>query len=130
MSKRWITTDSAPQAVGPYSQAVVDAGLVFCSGQIPLDPAAGTLVTGNVGEQTRQVLENLKAVLTAAGSSLDEVCKATLFLTDLADFSEVNDVYESYFGKQRPARSTIQVAALPLGARIEIEVIATIADAR
>jgi 2-iminobutanoate/2-iminopropanoate deaminase len=119
-----ISTPHAPAAVGPYSQAVVDGDRVYCSGQIPLDPQTGKLVVGDIAAQTRQVLDNLAAVLAAAGSRMELVCKATVFVTNLADFATINQVYASYFPSSPPARSTVQVAALPLGASVEIEVIA------
>lgn len=115
--------------MGPYSQAVVDGDRVYSSGQIPLDPKTGKLVTGDIAAQTRQVLDNLAAVLAAAGSRLDLVSKATVFVTNLADFATINQVYGSYFPSAPPARSTVQVAALPLGASVEIEVIARLASA-
>ena len=110
--------------MGPYSQAVVDGDRVFLSGQIPLDPTTGKLVEGDIAAQTRRVLDNVKAVLEAAGSDLSRVVKATVFVTDLRHFAEVNRVYAQYFSADPPARSTVQVAALPLGAAIEIEVVA------
>ena len=113
--------------MGPYSQAVRDGDMVYSSGQIPLDPSTGKLVTGDISVQTRRVLDNLTAVLEAAGSRLDLVCKSTVFVTDLADFAAINQVYASYFSADPPARSTVQVAALPLGAAIEIEVVARLA---
>ena len=132
MSKTVVSTPDAPKAIGPYSQAIktgaaMAAGqpkTVWCSGQIPLDPATGELVTGDNEAQTRRVMENLKAVLAAAGTSPDQVVKTTIFLVDLADFAKVNEVYGSYFPYAKPARSTVQVAALPRGARIEVEVTA------
>ena len=126
VSRRVIRTTAAPAAVGPYSQAIVEGNLVFCSGQIPLDPATGRLVPGDIETQTRRALDNVVAVLDSAGSSLGAVCKVSVFVTDLADFSRINQVYASYFGEDPPARSTVQVAALPLGAQIEIEVIARV----
>jgi 2-iminobutanoate/2-iminopropanoate deaminase len=126
VSRRVIRTTAAPAAVGPYSQAIVEGSLVFCSGQIPLDPATGKIVPGDIEAQTRRVLDNVVAVLEAAGSSLAAVCKVSGFVTDLADFSRINQVYAGYFGQDPPARSTVQVAALPLGAQIEIEVIARV----
>ncbi len=126
--KRTVSTPNAPPAIGPYSQAVVAGDFVFCSGQIPLDPATGALVGGDIAAQTRRVLENLKAVLEAAGSGLDRVVKTTVFLADLADFQEMNAVYAEYFGGDPPARAAVQVAALPKGARIEIEAVALRGD--
>ena len=122
------TASAAPAAIGPYSHATSLGDLVFCSGQIPLDPAHGRLVGDAVDEQTRQVLANLKAVLEAAGSGLDHVLKATVFLTDMGDFPIVNALYAEAFGDHRPARSTIQVAALPAQAKVEIEAIAARAN--
>lgn len=124
MARTCISTDRAPAAVGPYSQAVVDGDRVYLSGQIPLDPSTGKLVPGDIVAQTRQVLDNIRAVLEAAGSRLDLVSKATVFVTDLRDFALINQTYASYFPASPPARSTVQVSALPLGAAIEIEVIA------
>lgn len=122
--KKVIATVEAPQAVGPYSQAVAVHDLLFCAGQIPLIPATGELVKGNVTAQTTQVLENLGGVLRANGMTYTHVVKTTVFLTDLADFAAMNDIYKIYFSEQPPARSTIQVTALPKGARVEIEAIA------
>ena len=119
-----ISTDRAPAAIGPYSQAVRAGAFLFCSGQIPLEPASGEMVSGEIEAQTRQVLENLKAVVEAAGASLDDVVKVTVYLADLADFAVVNAVYEEYFGEAKPARATIQAAALPRGALIEADCIA------
>jgi len=120
-----VQTAGAPAAIGPYSQAVVAGGMVFCSGQIPLDPATGQMVAGDVSAQTRRVLDNLGAVLAAAGSSFAHVVKTSIFLADLNDFAAVNAVYAEYFTGDYPARTTIQVAALPKGSRVEIEVLAT-----
>ncbi len=121
-----IETTAAPAPVGPYSQAVACGGLVFASGQIPLDPESGEIVGGDIEAQTERVIANLSAVLEAAGCSLERVVKTTVFLTDLADFPRVNEVYARHFvGQPAPARATIQVAALPLGARVEIEAIAS-----
>jgi 2-iminobutanoate/2-iminopropanoate deaminase len=126
---RAIATDGAPKPVGPYSQAVAAGGLVFCAGQIPLDPRTGKLVEGPIEVQTTRVLENVKAVLEAAGSGLDQVVKTSVFLADLADFGAMNEVYARYFtGDPKPARTTIQAAALPAGARVEIEVVAVAAS--
>lgn len=121
-----IVTDGAPRpfAGAPYNQAIKAAGLVFCAGQVGLDPASGSLVEGGVEAQTRRVMQNLAAVLKAAGSSLDRVVKTTVFVADLGDFATVNDVYVTYFPEQPPARSTVQVAGLPAGALVEIEAIA------
>jgi reactive intermediate/imine deaminase len=121
MSRQSIHTDSAPQAIGPYSQAVRAGDTVYLSGQVPFDPATMQLVTGDMEVQARRVFENLKAVAEAAGGSLAHAVKLTIFLTDLASFARVNEVMASYFAKPYPARSTIGVAALPRGAQIEIE---------
>jgi 2-iminobutanoate/2-iminopropanoate deaminase len=128
VTRTCISTPHAPAAVGPYSQAVVDGDRVYSSGQIPLDPNTGKLVAGDIAAQTRQVLDNLTAVLAAAGSRMDLVCKATVFVTNLADFATINQVYATYFPSAPPARSTVQVAALPLGASVEIEVIARLSS--
>jgi len=122
-----IATPDAPRAIGPYSQAVAApaAGrLVFLSGQIPLDPRTGELVKGTIEEETRRVMENLKAVLAAAGAGFEHVVKTTIYLTDLADFTRVNEVYGGYLAAVPPARATVQVAALPRGARVEIDAVA------
>ena len=124
---REVRSGRAPEPVGPYSQAVVHGGLVFASGQIPLDPETGERVAGEIEEQTRRVIANLGAVLEAAGSGLDRVVKATVYLTDLALFPRVNAVYaEAFTGEPAPARATVQVAALPLGAEVEIDAIAVV----
>ncbi len=119
-----IKTSQAPEAIGPYAQAVVANGLVFCSGQIPLNPKSGTIEVAGAAEQTMQVLLNLRAVLEAAGSGLGKVLKTTVFLTDIGDFPAVNKVYAEMFGGHKPARSTVQVARLPKGAKVEIEAVA------
>jgi 2-iminobutanoate/2-iminopropanoate deaminase len=119
-----IQTAHAPQAIGPYSQAVKANGMIFCSGQIPLDPATTQVIEGDVSAQTERVMRNLQAVLEAAGSSLARVVKTTVFLVDMNDFAAMNEVYAAYFGNNRPARSTVQVARLPRDVRVEIEVIA------
>lgn len=124
MNRLPIHSDRAPAAVGPYSQAIRAGNLLFCAGQIPLDPGTGERVEGDVRVQTRQVLDNLQAVLEAAGASLSQVVKTTVFLVDLADFAAMNEIYAGRFRTPFPARSTIQVAALPKGARVEIEAIA------
>jgi 2-iminobutanoate/2-iminopropanoate deaminase len=121
-----ISTDNAPKAIGPYSQAVVHHGVAYLSGQIPLDPASGEVVEGDVGVQTEQVLENLKAVLAAAGSSLERVLKTTVFLRDMSDFPRMNEVYGRYFSSNPPARSTVQAARLPRDASVEIDCIALV----
>ena len=121
-----IQTDGAPQAIGPYSQAVKAGGFVFASGQIPLDPASMQIVDGDVRIQAARVLENLQAVLEAAGSSLEQVVKTTVFLADMNDFAAMNEVYATVFGATRPARSTVEVARLPRDARIEIDVVAVV----
>lgn len=120
-----ITAPEAPAAIGPYSHAVVRNGLAYCSGALPLDPASMALVEG-IEAQSQQVIKNLAAVLEAAGSSLDKVVKTTIFLADMGDFPVVNGVYAKAFGEHKPARSTVQVAALPLGALIEIECLAEV----
>ena len=119
-----IATDTAPKAIGPYSQAIRSGGLLFLAGQIPLDPATMQLVEGDIAKQTERVLENVKAILAAAGSSLDRVVKTTVFLKDMNEFAAMNEVYGRYFPQNPPARSTIEAARLPRDARIEIEVIA------
>jgi 2-iminobutanoate/2-iminopropanoate deaminase len=124
--KHTIATEQAPQAIGPYSQAVVSNGLAYLSGQIPLDPATGQIVEGDIAAQTARVLENLKAVLAACGSSLDQVLKTTVYLKDLGEFARMNEVYARYFPAAPPARSTVEVARLPRDARIEIDAIARI----
>jgi 2-iminobutanoate/2-iminopropanoate deaminase len=124
MLKVAIRTDTAPAAIGPYSQALRSGDLLFLSGQIPLDPATGALVDGNIEEQTQRVMNNLEAVLRAAGASFEDVVKTTIYLTDLGDFGAMNEVYAGFFGEAPPARATLQVAALPKGARVEIDAIA------
>ena len=119
-----ISTERAPQAIGPYEQAIKWGGLLFTSGQIALDPVTGTLIDGDISAQTRQVLENLKAVLEAGGSSLNHVIKATVYLTDLNSFAKMNEVYAEYLGNVKPARSTVGVASLPRGASVEIDLVA------
>ncbi|HET7700121.1 MAG TPA: RidA family protein [Candidatus Limnocylindria bacterium] len=121
---RSVSSDGAPKALGPYSQAIVAGDLIFCAGQIGLDPKTGEVVSGDIKEQTRRVLDNLAAVLEAAGSGLDRVTKTTVFLTDLAEFAAMNEAYAEKFGSHRPARSTVPVGGLPRGGRVEIECIA------
>lgn len=130
MSKTIISTDQAPAAIGPYSQAVKIDALVFCSGQVGLDPKTGELVSGGTEGQTRQALQNLAAVLKEAGASIDSVVKTTIYLTDLGEFGLVNGIYGEFMGKGLPARATVQVAALPKGATVEIEAIAHVGDGR
>lgn len=125
MGRTIITTDKSPQAIGPYSQAVVANGMVFCSGQIPLTPD-GQLVEGDVTAQAQQVLSNLKGLLEASGSSLGQVVKTTVFLADMGDFAAMNAVYGQYFTESPPARSTVQVARLPRDVKVEIEAIALV----
>jgi len=122
-----ISTDKAPSAIGPYSQAVRAGQFVFCSGQIGMDPATGKLIGADIESQTRQVMQNLRSVLTAARLDLNHVAKSTIFLVNLEDFSSVNEIYGAEFGEHKPARATVQVAGLPLGALIEIECVAYIA---
>lgn len=124
MSRAVIETDKAPKAIGPYAQAITANGIVYTAGQIPIDPATGQFVEGGVAAQTRRVLENLRAVLEAAGSSFDHVVKATVFLRDMTDFAAMNEVYAEYLGNIKPARSTIAAADLPRGALVEIDFIA------
>jgi 2-iminobutanoate/2-iminopropanoate deaminase len=127
--KQIVSTENAPAAIGPYSQAVRVGELIYTAGQIALVPETGKLIEGDIETQTRQVMENLAAVLQAAGSSLTQVVKTTIFVTDINDFARVNQVYGSFFQDNPPARSTVQVAALPLGANVEIEVVATSVEA-
>ncbi len=122
--KKIISTTDAPAAVGPYSQAVRVGSTIYCAGQIPLDPKSGQIVSGGIDAQARRVLDNITAVLKAEGLTFENIVKTTIFLTDLGDFQTVNEIYGSYFNQQPPARSTVQVSALPKGANVEIEVIA------
>jgi 2-iminobutanoate/2-iminopropanoate deaminase len=124
MQRERISTTDAPGAIGPYSQAIASGAFVFCSGQVPLEPASGALIEGDVRTQTRRALENLGGVLNAAGSSLAQVVKTTVFLVSMSDFAAMNEVYAEFFPGDPPARSTIAVAELPKGARVEIEAIA------
>jgi 2-iminobutanoate/2-iminopropanoate deaminase len=119
-----ISTEKAPAAIGPYSQAIQAGNLLFCSGQIPLDPVSGEVVAGDVRRQAEQVMENIAAVLSAAGAGFNDVVKATVFLVEMGDFGAVNEVYGRYFTEHKPARSTVAVKALPRGVLVEIEVIA------
>ncbi len=124
MDRSVISTERAPGAIGPYSQAIAAGGLIFVSGQLPIDPATGELVSGDIAAMTRQIFRNIEAVLAAAGSSLDKIVKTTVFLADLGDFQAMNSAYGEFFTQNPPARSTVQVARLPRDARIEIEVVA------
>jgi len=123
MSQTIITTDQAPAAIGPYSQAILAGGFLFTAGQIPLDPKTGQMVEGDIKQQTRRVFENLKAVLMKAGSDFRHVVKATVYLTTMEDFSGLNEVYTEYLGETKPARSTVAAAQLPKGAKVEIDLI-------
>jgi 2-iminobutanoate/2-iminopropanoate deaminase len=128
LKREIIATQNAPAAVGPYSQAVKIGDLIYTAGQIPLVPATGKLIEGGIEAQTQQVMQNLANVLDAAGSNLAHVVKSTIFVTNLADFAAINQVYASFFASEPPARSTVQVAALPLGAQVEIEMVAIKAE--
>lgn len=123
MERNIIFTEDAPAAVGPYSQAVSTGGLIFCSGQIPIDPATGAFVEGGVQEQAKQCLDNLSAVLKAAGGSLETAVKVQIYLTDMGDFGAVNEIYADYFTEEPPARACVEVSALPKGALVEIEAV-------
>jgi 2-iminobutanoate/2-iminopropanoate deaminase len=124
MTRESVQTENAPKAIGPYQQAIKANGFIYTAGQIPIDPKTANLVEGDISAQTRQVLENLKAVLEAGGSALDRVVKATVFLKNMADFAPMNEVYAQYLGSAKPARSTVAVAELPRGALIEIDLVA------
>lgn len=121
---RTIAVDGAPKAIGPYAQGIAAGGFLFTAGQIPLDPATMKLVSGTIAEETNRVFDNLSAILAGAGCGLNDVVKTTVFLLDMGSFAEMNGAYSARFGDHRPARSTVQVAALPAGARVEIEVVA------
>jgi 2-iminobutanoate/2-iminopropanoate deaminase len=124
MTREFVQTENAPKAIGPYQQAIKANGFIYTAGQIPIDPKTGNFVEGGITAQTRQVLENLNAVLAAGGSSFDRVVKATVFLKNMADFAAMNEVYAQYLGSAMPARSTVAVAELPRGALIEIDLVA------
>ncbi len=128
MGTRAISTQGAPAAIGPYSQGIIAGGFLFTAGQIALDPVTGMVVTGDVTAQTQRVLENLAAVLTAAGAGWSDVVRTTVYLVDLLDFPAVNEIYGQVLGEARPARSTVQVAALPRGALVEIDAVALVRD--
>lgn len=121
-----VSTEKAPGAIGPYSQAIKTGGMIFCSGQIPIDPETGEFVSNDIGEQTDQVLKNLSAVLEAGGANLGSVVKTTVFLSDMSDFAAMNEVYGRYFDSNKPARATVQAARLPRDAKVEIECIAVV----
>ncbi|MGH7469367.1 MAG: RidA family protein [Longimicrobiales bacterium] len=121
-----IHTDQAPHAIGPYSQAIVSGNLVFTAGQIPLDPKTGELVGGDIRQQTRRVLDNVSAILSAAGASFQTVVKTTVYLADMGEFGAMNEIYMEQFGEHKPARSTVQVARLPRDAKVEIDVVAVV----
>lgn len=122
--KESVQTENAPKAIGPYSQAIKANGMLFASGQVPIDPATGEIIIGTIGEQTERVFRNLQAVLEAAGTSFDKVVKTTVFLADLKDFAEMNQAYAKFFAEAPPARSTVEVSRLPKDARVEIDLIA------
>ncbi len=124
MNRVAVSTDAAPKAIGPYEQGIKVNGFLFTSGQIALEPKTGNLIDGGIGEQTRQVFENLKGILGAAGSSLDQVVKASVFLKSMGDFAAMNQAYEEFLGKSKPARTTVAISELPKGALVEIELIA------
>lgn len=126
MTKEIISTENAPQAIGPYSQAVKAGNLIFISGQVPLNPKTGDLVTESIEDQARQVLDNVKSICESAGQSLDDIVKISIFLTDLNNFAVVNDVMKEYFSEPYPARATVEVSGLPLGVNVEIEAIVLI----
>ena len=126
MTKEVVFTNDAPEAVGPYSQAIKKNGLLFCSGQVALDPTSGDLVGGSVQDQTKRAMDNLQAVLVAAGAGFDDIVKVTAYLVDMNDFPEFNEVYGEYFDNEPPARATVGVVALPKGARVEVECIAIV----
>jgi len=124
MSREIVQTETAPRAIGPYAQAIRAGGFIYTAGQIPIDPKTGEFVSGGIAAQTRQVLENLKAVLEAGGSSLEKVVKATVFLRNMSEFAAMNEIYTEYLGQIKPARSTVAVGELPRGALIEIDLVA------
>jgi 2-iminobutanoate/2-iminopropanoate deaminase len=126
--RKTVTADGAPDAVGPYTHAVVSNGLVFCSGQVPLDPNTGKLVEGSIGDQTRRCLENLAVVAAAAGAQLSDAVRMGIYVTDMGTFKDVNEAYGTFFETDPPARSTIAVSALPLGAQVEIDAVIALPD--
>jgi 2-iminobutanoate/2-iminopropanoate deaminase len=126
MATTMISTPGAPRAIGPYSQGITANGFLFTAGQVGFDPASGELVDGGIAEQTHRVLQNIRAILRAGGTDIAQVVKTTVFLVDMADFALMNEVYAEFFGDHRPARSTVAVASLPRGARVEIEAVAAV----
>ena len=126
--RKTVTAEGAPDAVGPYTHAVVSNGLIFCSGQVPLDPNTGKLVEGSIGDRTRRCLDNLAAVASAAGASLDDAVRMGIYVTDMSTFKDVNEAYSAYFADDPPARSTVGVAALPVGADVEIDAVIALPD--
>ena len=130
MNKRIVNTEHAPRAIGPYSQAIRCNDWLFVSGQIPIDPNTSQLVDGTIEDRTRRVMENIRAILAAAGATFADVVKATIYVTDLRDFAAINSIYGSYFPSDPPARATVQVAALPLGSPIEIDVVAHVSETK
>ncbi|HLG19496.1 MAG TPA: RidA family protein [Bdellovibrionota bacterium] len=128
MSSKVVATNQAPAAIGPYSQGIITGGFLYTAGQIPLDPKTGQMITGDMKAQTKRVFENLKAVLSAAGTDFRSVVKATVYLVSMDDFPLLNEVYSEYLGDTKPARSTVAVAALPKGAKVEIDLVARIAE--
>jgi 2-iminobutanoate/2-iminopropanoate deaminase len=126
MNREIVQTNQAPKAIGPYEQAIKANGFIYTAGQIPIDPKTGNFVEGGIADQTRQVLENLKAILEAGGSALERAIKATVFLKNMADFAAMNQVYEQYLGAAKPARSTVAVSELPRGALVEIDLVALV----
>jgi 2-iminobutanoate/2-iminopropanoate deaminase len=128
MAKKVISTTTAPQAIGPYSQAIQAGEFLFVSGQIAIDPATGNVETGDIRSQTKRVLENIRAILAASGSSLESVVKTTIFLKSMADFASVNEVYGTYFVENRPARATVEVSSLPKGVAVEIDAVAFLGE--
>jgi 2-iminobutanoate/2-iminopropanoate deaminase len=126
MKREIVATDKVPAAIGPYSQAVICGNMLYCSGQIPLDPATGEMVAGDIRRQAEQVMSNIAALLTAVGADFDDVIKTTLYLVDMADFAVVNEVYGGFFSGHKPARSTVEVKSLPRAALLEIEVLASV----
>jgi 2-iminobutanoate/2-iminopropanoate deaminase len=126
VERKAVQTGDAPEAIGPYSQAIVSDGYVFCSGQVPLDPSTGELIEGSIADQTRRCMASLEAVLSAAGTDIEKIVKTTIYLMDMNDFVEVNEAYGEFFSNEPPARATVQVAGLPKGARVEIECVARV----